>query len=235
MLEVLNAPLTPLISVSPARDTAMLMQPVRYPPMAEVAQPMVRLAGIRIDVESNGMHRTTHYSSLILKPLAGGGEIRIAMPPGAKLSAPRWSPDGKEFAFTSTTAQGIELWIGATATGQAHRVGGVRINGVQFGSGERGSHSVEWMGDNRTLLVRLVPADRGAPPVEPKIPAGPHVQESLGHASPAPTYEDLLSTPHDEDLFDYYAASQLASARYRERESDSDRQARDLHDRASLA
>jgi dipeptidyl aminopeptidase/acylaminoacyl peptidase len=36
------------------------------------------------------------------------------------------------------------------------------------------------------------------------------VQESLGHAGPAPTYEDLLSTPHDEDLFDYYATAQLA-------------------------
>jgi hypothetical protein len=36
------------------------------------------------------------------------------------------------------------------------------------------------------------------------------MQESLGHAGPAPTYEDLLSTPHDEDLFDYYATAQLA-------------------------
>ncbi len=27
---------------------------------------------------------------------------------------------------------------------------------------------------------------------------------------PAPTYEDLLQNPHDEDLFDYYATAQLA-------------------------
>jgi dipeptidyl aminopeptidase/acylaminoacyl peptidase len=66
------------------------------------------------------------------------------------------------------------------------------------------------MGDNRTLLVRLIPAGRGAIPAEPKIPRGPHVQESLGKAGPAPTFEDLLSAPHDEDLFDYYATAQLA-------------------------
>jgi len=36
------------------------------------------------------------------------------------------------------------------------------------------------------------------------------VQESLGNAGPAPTYEDLLASPYDEDLFDYYAKSQLA-------------------------
>jgi dipeptidyl aminopeptidase/acylaminoacyl peptidase len=66
------------------------------------------------------------------------------------------------------------------------------------------------MGDNRTLIVRLVPAGRGAAPAELTIPKGPHVQESLGHAGPAPTLEDLLSTPHDEELFDYYATAQLA-------------------------
>jgi dipeptidyl aminopeptidase/acylaminoacyl peptidase len=60
------------------------------------------------------------------------------------------------------------------------------------------------------LIVSLVPAGRGAPPEQSAIPKGPHVQESLGHAGPAPTYEDLLSTPHDEDLFDYYATAQLA-------------------------
>jgi dipeptidyl aminopeptidase/acylaminoacyl peptidase len=73
-----------------------------------------------------------------------------------------------------------------------------------------GGRPVEWMGDNRTLLLRLVPAGRGPVPAEITIPKGPHVQESLGNAGPAPTYEDLLSTPHDEDLFDYYATSQLA-------------------------
>src|SRR5215831_5636091 len=59
-------------------------------------------------------------------------------------------------------------------------------------------------------MVHLVPAGRGQAPKENPIPKGPHAQESLGNAGPAPTYEDLLSTPHDEDLFDYYATSQPA-------------------------
>jgi dipeptidyl aminopeptidase/acylaminoacyl peptidase len=56
----------------------------------------------------------------------------------------------------------------------------------------------------------LVPGGRGAAPAESAVPKGPHVQESLGHAGPAPTFEDLLATPHDEDLFDYYATVQPA-------------------------
>ena len=36
MLDVLNAPLTPQISVSPQRDNILILQPVRYPPMLKL-------------------------------------------------------------------------------------------------------------------------------------------------------------------------------------------------------
>ena len=67
------------------------------------------------------------------------------------------------------------------------------------------------MPDNRTLLVKAVPTGRGPAPEEPKVPLGPHVQESAGHAMGVATYEDLLQNPHDEDLYEYYATSQLVS------------------------
>jgi dipeptidyl aminopeptidase/acylaminoacyl peptidase len=44
----------------------------------------------------------------------------------------------------------------------------------------------------------------------PAVPPGPHVQESLGGAEPVVTHEDMLQNPHDEDLFEFYATSQLA-------------------------
>ncbi|MGA2196502.1 MAG: prolyl oligopeptidase family serine peptidase, partial [Bryobacteraceae bacterium] len=69
---------------------------------------------------------------------------------------------------------------------------------------------VQWMPDNKNLLVEIVKPNRGAAPREP-VPTGPHVQESLGGGAPAPTLEDMLAGPHDEDLFVYYATSQLAT------------------------
>src|SRR6266702_5435515 len=77
VLDVLNAPLTPVVSVSPQHDFAIFMSPVRYPPIAEVAQPMLRLAGIRIDSNTNGMHLAPSYSSYTLKLLSSGSEIKL--------------------------------------------------------------------------------------------------------------------------------------------------------------
>src|SRR5260370_41637706 len=66
------------------------------------------------------------------------------------------------------------------------------------------------MPDGKSLLVQMVKPNRGPAPAELLVPTGPHVQESLGGASPVVTHEDMLQTPHDEDLFEYYATSQLA-------------------------
>src|ERR1035438_6684662 len=167
---------------------------------------------MRINPKTNGPHRALVNISMVLKRIDDGAEVKIEMGPDAHMSQPRWSANGKHFAFTNTTADAIELWIGDTATGKVHRIEGVRINGVMApASPFRQSNPVfQWMPDNRMLLVQTVPANRGAVPVEPAIPAGPHIQESLGRTGPIRTYEDMLQNSHDEDLFDYYATAQLA-------------------------
>src|ERR1700736_6561629 len=111
VLDVLNPPPPPTSSISPARDYVIVMQAVRHPSIAELAQPMLRLAGVRIDVNTNGPHLIPHNFSYTLKKLADGSEKQIAVPHDAKLGAPIWSPDGKQFAFTNTVARAIELWI----------------------------------------------------------------------------------------------------------------------------
>ncbi|MDP8979167.1 MAG: prolyl oligopeptidase family serine peptidase [Acidobacteriota bacterium] len=210
--DVLNAPATPVLSLSPARTHVILAQPLRYPPIADLAQPTVRLAGLRMNPKNNGSHRGIYATKLTLKRLSDGAETVIALPAGAKPGIPRWSPDGSMFAFTNTAADRIELWVCATATGVARKLDGVRLNTV-VAPGFGGNDSwFQWTDDNRTLLVELVPSNRGAVPAEVAVPTGPHVQESSGRAGPVRTYEDMLNNPHDEDLFDYYATAQLAFA-----------------------
>jgi hypothetical protein len=77
IVEALNAAPTPAVSVSPQRDYAIFMQQLRYPSIAEVAQPMLRLAGIRIDTNTNAMHLAPTYTSYAVQRLSDGGEAKI--------------------------------------------------------------------------------------------------------------------------------------------------------------
>lgn len=203
VLDILNAPVTPIALVSPARDRMLLATAFRYPPLADLAQPMLRLAGLRINPNSNGPHRPTYFVALVLKQISSGAEMKLELPPGAKISSPQWSSDGKHFAFTNATNAGTELWVGDADSGKLHRLKGVLVNAAE-------GVPYQWMPDSKNLLVQLVPAKRGPAPTAPAVPQEPNSQESSGKAAPIRTYEDLLKTPHDEDLFEYYATSQLA-------------------------
>lgn len=209
VLDVLNAPIPPRVTVSPTQDYILMAQGVRYPSIADLAQPMLRLAGLRINPSANGPHQPPRTIALTLKKIDGGRETKIPVPPNAYLSLPVWSADGKHFAFTNTVTQGIELWVGDTATGQARRIDGVQVNGVLPEMGFLPGAPFRWMPDQRTLLVRTIPSGRGKPPAAPPAPKGPNIQESTGKTAPIRTYQDMLTGSHDEDLFDYYATAQL--------------------------
>ncbi|MCS6862654.1 MAG: hypothetical protein NZT92_20305, partial [Abditibacteriales bacterium] len=200
--DILDAPPTPSVSVSPTRDKLLLVQGVRYPRIADLAQPMLRLAGLRINPHTNGPHNPPRFIGLTLKTIADGKEQKIKVPANPRLSFPSWSPDGKRFAFTNTTSTTIELYVGDATTGAVRRVNGVTLNAA-YGS------AFQWMPDSRTLLCQTIVPTRGKPPAPPPAPTGPTIQESSGKPAPVRTYQDLLQNAHDEDLFDYYATSQL--------------------------
>ncbi|HET6670896.1 MAG TPA: prolyl oligopeptidase family serine peptidase [Pyrinomonadaceae bacterium] len=200
---ILSAPVTPNVYVSPTRDAMLLATSLRYPPLADLAEPMLRLAGQRINPNNNGPHRYPYFVALSLKRLTDDAEIKITLPPGAKIGVPIWSADGKRFVFTNTTASGVELWSGEARNGAVRRMKDVRVNTT---SGD----ALQWMPDNRTLMLLLVPAKRAAAPTPVNVPREPNWQESTGRPGPVRTFQDLLKTPHDENLFEYYATAQLA-------------------------
>ena len=70
--DVLDAPSTPRATVGRARDVVLFYSPVLYPPIAELAQPFARLAGLRIDKTTNGPHSAPRFNHLVLKRVADG-------------------------------------------------------------------------------------------------------------------------------------------------------------------
>ena len=212
VLDVLRAPSPPVPNVSPTADTILLVSWVDYPPMSRVAEPFLRLAGVRVEPRNRRKHDTPGgygippcARAMTLTKLATGAEIHVALPAGRCVEAPYWAADGKRFSFRSTSADAVELWVGDAATGEVHGLPGVRLNPIL-------GNVVQWMPDQKRLLVKLVPDNAGPPPPAPAVPSGPSIQETTGQKGESSTYEarDVLTSKHDEDLFDYYAASQLA-------------------------
>lgn len=203
IMDVLNAPVIPSTSVSPTGDKVLLLTPRTYPPISELAQPMLRLAGRRINPNTNGQHRESYFVKLALKNLSDDTETVVELPLNAQVISPKWSSNGKYVAFGNIAANGIELWIIETATGRARKIRNVMINRV-FGSG------YSWMPDQKSLLVNLVPAKRSTGPGYHNVtPIEPNVQDSTGKTGRLVTHQDVLKSPNDERLFEYYATSQL--------------------------
>jgi dipeptidyl aminopeptidase/acylaminoacyl peptidase len=201
--EILNAGSIPNTSISPAKNVILLTETLRYPPISELAQPMLRLAGLRINPNTNGSHRPIYAVKVTLKDIASGKETPVSLPPNANIISPSWSADGKYIAVGNQTPAGIELWILEVATAKLTRIKNVQVN-TAFGG-------FDWMPDQKSLLVNLVPKNRGpVPQYQNLTPGEPNIQETAGRAGAVQTFQDLLKSPNDERLFEYYATSQLA-------------------------
>ena len=212
ILDVMHAPSPPWPEVSPTYDSILLLSWQDYPSISRVAEPFLRLAGVRIEPRNHSKHDTPGGYGITpcargydLVRVADAKQVVVALPGAACPGEPIWAADGKHFGFVNLAADSVELWIGDATTGQAHKIPGVRLNPMF-------DDALMWMPDQKTLLVKLVPKGLGAPPAQTNAPAGPSIQETGGEKGQSSTYEtrDTLTNKHDEDVFDYYAAAQLA-------------------------
>jgi len=203
VVDILDAAPTPFVLMSPRNDAMLLVDYRPHPSIELLAQPFLKLGGLRVNPEIGARQRLTHYTRLSIKWIQQNKTVTIDAPTDAKLGIPRWSFDGTKLAFTHDLADGVELWVADAATGKAKAIAGVRVNDVL-------TTSFQWMNDNTHLLVQAVPAGRGKMPETPKVPVGPNVEETAGKISKMSTFQDLLRTPHDETLFEHFATSQLS-------------------------
>ncbi|MXP39060.1 prolyl oligopeptidase family serine peptidase [Erythromicrobium ramosum] len=196
---VTRAP-SPNVSVSPAGDQLLLIQREALPPVADLAKPMEKLAGLRLDAATNDRHRTRSASGLTLQDIASGQTRAVALPAGADLSGFTWTTDGAKVAFANTRTDGVDLWVLDTATAAARKLMTGGVNPI--------FQSPEWLADG-SLLVLTIPEGRGPMPTEPLTPRGPAIQTATGgKQAQNPTYQDLLENPHDEALFTWMTTSQ---------------------------
>jgi hypothetical protein len=59
------------------------------------------------------------------------------------------------------------------------------------------------------MLYKTTIQSASAIPKKPITPKGPTVQENYGSASPCPAFQDLIKSPYDESLFEFFTKTQL--------------------------
>ena len=205
LAKLVDAPDTPGVSLSPDRSHLLLMHQPSLPTIAELAEPELRLAGLRINPRNNGPSRSRSYNALTLRTLDGDERAVTGLPDQPRIRNVEWSPDGQHIAFTVDEEDRIDLYVVSAADAQARKLMDFPINDASYGD------PFYWLSDSQTILARTVPASHASTmaPEPPRAPAGPIVQENLGKTAPARTYQDLLENEHDEAVFAYYMDTQL--------------------------
>ncbi|MGA7936461.1 MAG: prolyl oligopeptidase family serine peptidase [Kovacikia sp.] len=199
--QILDTLPAPAVMLSPDHQWFVELDQPLLPAIAELAEPEVAVAGFRLNPKTNGPARHFGYRSIRIKPLESHPARLMPLPDAARIGFLRWSPNGGKLAFTLTWANGIELWMVDLAEGIPRRVTDPILNAA-YGPPFR------WLSDE-AFLCKVIPGDRGEPPIQSPVPNGPIIQENLGRKTPSRTYTNLLQNIHDEALFEYYIASTL--------------------------
>ena len=199
--DMLLAKPTPGVSVDDKGEWMLFTEANSYPSVEELAQPELKIAGLRINPANFAPSRQNFINNLFLRSIASGKDLKISgLPSPLYAGSISWSPDDKKIAFTQTTSNLVDLYVIDVATQKAMKVNKTALNVITGG--------YQWYDDN-TLLYRTIIKPATAAPPKPAMPKGPTTQENYGKASPRPTFQDLIKNPYDEQLYEFYATTQL--------------------------
>ncbi len=204
VVSIVDTPPTPLVRLAPGGVYLALVHYESHPPVAMLAKPYLPLAGTRIDPVLGGRRRLRRVTGISVMRLADGAQRPLPLPAGAQVGQPVWAPDGRHLAFTVDEADGIGVWVADADTATASPVPGLRVRDVLGGEPSADGGTVRWSRDGQSLLVLAAAAERTALPT---APVEPHLEETAGKRSQMATFQDLLRTTNDEDVFEVLAAT----------------------------
>jgi dipeptidyl aminopeptidase/acylaminoacyl peptidase len=201
ILKILHAPHYYWTSMAPGGKHILLADLVLYNPLADLAAPMHKLAGMRVNPLTNNHRGGIGIVAPRLIRVEDKTSRDIMLPSNARIKSVNWTANGKQFALSVELNDHLGLWVGSI-DGVVREIKNVSLNPL-LGS------AVQWLPDQKQLLIKRIP-ERGPAPEAPAIPAGPEIMEGAG-ASARSTYEarNLLETPHDDELFEYFTRCEL--------------------------
>jgi dipeptidyl aminopeptidase/acylaminoacyl peptidase len=200
--DLLLAKPTPSVSVDSKGEWMLLSERNSYPTVEELGQPEIRVAGLRLNPNNFSPSRQTYINNFSLKNIKAGKEYKVSgLPANMLASNVSWSDSEKKIVFTNTTGTRVDAYIIDVATQKAMRVNKQPLNLIN-------GANIRWVDDN-SIMYKVATAAASAAPKKPITPKGPTIQQSIGKAAPTRTYQDLIKSPYDEQLYEFMAQAQL--------------------------
>lgn len=202
MADMLLAKPTPAVSFDDKANWMLLSERNSYPSVEELGQPEARIAGMRINPNNFSLSRQTFINNFKLRRVNQENELQVkGLPTSLLASSVSWSPSQTKIAFLQNNADAVDLYVIDVATQTAKKINKRPLNTLMGGA-------YSWLDDN-TLIYKTTLQPASAAPKRPITPMGPSIQENYGKAAPIRTYQDLMKTPYDEQLFSFMATAQL--------------------------
>ncbi len=200
IVDIMTVPPTPSVSFSPDGKLLAMLERRESPTIEDFSAEMLRLGGLRIDPAMNCGSRPSYSVGISIMNLDGSNKREIkGLPANLKMGLISWSNDGRFFAFINYTTNSVELWLGDTESFSVRKIDD-NLNLVMSGA-------FSFLSDNKSIIYNTIDPNRGERPRPSQVPEGPVVQENLGRKGAAATYQDLLKSPSDERIFEYFATS----------------------------
>ena len=192
---------TPGVTFDSKGQNMLILERSSMPSVEDLAQPELRIAGLRINPNNFGPSRSAYITGIIIKEMRTGKEFPVTgLPTNLRAGNLQWSPNEDKAALTNTTNTAIDIYMIDFKSHKATRVNKSTVNMVLG--------SIDWI-DNNSLLYTAVNKPLAMAPKKPLAPKGPVVQQNLGKVAASATFQDLIKTPFDEIQFEFYATTQL--------------------------
>jgi len=200
--DLLLAKPTPAIRIDSKAEWMLLSERNSYPTVEELGQPESRIAGLRLNPNNFSPSRQIFVNNFRLKNIKNNQEFTVSgLPANLLAGSVTWNPSETRIAFTNTTGKQIDLYVIDIATKKASKLNKQPLNTVL-------GNAYTWV-DDVTILYKAATQAAANAPKKPITPKGPTIQQNLGKTAPSPTYQDLIKSPYDEQLFEFFATTQL--------------------------
>ncbi len=207
ILELVDITLPPRVLIDENKNFMIYLYRNSYKSIDELSSPEIKLAGLRLNPNSNSRSRTNYYNNIMISKMdqidKSAKQIK-GLPKNPKLANIKWSPDQTKIAMTNTKEEGVELWYIDLEKLTAKKLTGPKLN-ASLGD------VITWYQDSKNILTKF--KLKNSPDIidgEDVVPTGPIISSNDGKKAQNRTYQDLLKNEVDEKNFETLARSVLS-------------------------